>query len=226
MRLAQQIVRDAGEAELPFSHLTFDYSNCPLQVSILKDLVGQSGQLSLTKLTIESAETQDHLIWSAKMDNGTELDSEQCSRLFSIPATASNNTSPEADLSELTQSSARAILAQIAEQNASYFDQEMDKLERWADDRKRSLEIQIKDLDVEIKQLKAESRKLAKLEDKVKAQRQVKQLEQKRTEFRRELFDAQDAIDQDKDGLLDSIEQRLQQTVQKQALFQIQFTII
>jgi ERCC4-related helicase len=224
--LAQQIVTTAQEAELPFSHLTFDYSNCPLQVSILKDLVGQSGQLCLTKLTIESAETQDHLIWSAKMDNGTELDAEQCSRLFSIPASVSNSSSPQVDLSEQTEASAQEILTQIAEQNANYFEQEMDKLERWADDRKRSLEIQIKDLDVEIKTFKAESRKLAKLEDKVKAQRQIKQLEQKRTEFRRELFDAQDAIDQDKDGLLDDVEQRLKQTTSQETLFSIEFNII
>jgi ERCC4-related helicase len=223
--LAQSMVTSAASAELPFVHLTFDYSNCPLQISILKDLVGKSGQLSLTKLTIESAETQDHLIWSARTDDGTDLDPEQCTRLLSIPASIQDSTQAPADLSELTDLASQAILAQIAEQNANYFDQEMDKLEGWADDRKRSLEIQIKDLDVEIKTLKAESRKLAKLEDKVKAQRHIKQLEQKRTDFRRELFDAQDAIDQDKDGLLDDIEQRLKQTTHNQTLFQITFSV-
>jgi len=124
------------------------------------------------------------------------------------------------------ESASRAILAQIAEQNANYFEEEMDKLERWADDQKRSLEIQIKDLDVEIKTLKSESRKLAKLEDKVSAQRQIKQLEQKRSDFRRKLFDAQDAIDQNKDGLLDDVEQRLQQTTSSTRLFTIRFTIV
>ena len=39
--LAQCMVSSAANAELPFVHLTFDYSNCPLQVSILKDLVGK-----------------------------------------------------------------------------------------------------------------------------------------------------------------------------------------
>lgn len=224
--LAQRIVSSAASAELPFVHLTFDYSNCPLQVSILKDLIGQSGQLSLTKLTIESAETQDHLIWSARTEDGTTLDTEQCTRLLSIPVCIQDSTQAPADLSELTELASQAILAQIAEQNANYFEQEMDKLEGWADDRKRSLEIQIKDLDVEIKTLKAESRKLAKLEDKVKAQRHIKQLEQKRTDFRRELFDAQDAIDQDKDGLLDDIEQRLKQTTHNQTLFKIAFSVI
>lgn len=224
--LAQSMVNNAANAELPFVQLNFDYSNCPLQVSILKDLVGESGQLCLTKLTIESAEAQDHLIWSARTDNGTTLAPEQCMRLLSIPASIQESNQTPADLSDLTELASQAILAQIAEQNANYFEQEMDKLEGWADDRKRSLEIQIKDLDVEIKTLKAESRKLAKLEDKVKAQRHIKQLEQKRTDFRRELFDAQDAIDQDKDGLLDDIEQRLKQTTQNQTLFQIEFSVI
>lgn len=70
------------------------------------------------------------------------------------------------------------------------------------------------------------SRKLAKLEDKVSAQRQIKQLEQKRSDFRRKLFDAQDAIDQNKDGLLDDVEQRLQQTTRSDTLLTIRFTIL
>jgi len=224
--LAQTIVTRAASHELPFVQLTFDYSNCPLQVSILKDLVDKSGQLSLSKLTIESAETQDHLIWAAQTDDGIVLDTEQCTRLFSIPARSEPSTDAPADLSELTVTASQVILAKIAEQNATYFDEEMDKLERWADDQKRSLEIQIKDLDVEIKTLKTESRKLAKLEDKVSAQRQIKQLEQKRSDFRRKLFDAQDAIDQNKDGLLDDVEKRLRQNTHSETLFTIRFSIV
>ncbi|MGE9270995.1 MAG: SNF2-related protein, partial [Verrucomicrobiales bacterium] len=224
--LAQQIIDRALHTELPCAHLTFDYTNCPLQVSILKDLVGKSGHLSLSSLTIESAETQDHLIWAARTDDGIVLDLEQCTRLFSIPASIDPSATTPVDLTDLTESASQAILAQIAEQNANYFDEEMDKLERWADDQKRSLEIQIKDLDVEIKTLKTESRKLAKLEDKVSAQRQIKQLEQKRSDFRKKLFDAQDAIDQNKDGLLDDVEQRLQQTTFTNTLFSIHFSVV
>jgi len=223
--LAQAIVQNAANSELPFSHITFDYTNSPLTVTILKDFVGRSGQLCLTKLTIESAETQDHLIWAAQTDDGDVLDGEQCARLFSLSGSVEDTAISSRDLSSLINPAAQAILSQIAEQNANYFEQEMDKLEGWADDRKRSLEIQIKDLDLEIKQLKAESRKLAKLEDKVKAQRHIKKLEQKRTDFRRELFDAQDAIDKDKDGLLDDVEKRLRQTTSTETLFSIHFTI-
>ena len=223
--LAQHIVQSAADIALPVVELQFDYTNCPLQVSILKKLVGKSGALSLTKLTIESAETQDHLIWAAQMDDETVLEAEQSSRLFSLPAMIVGEAEESLELEVLIGSAQQAILAQIAEQNANYFDQEIDKLEGWADDRKRSLEIQIKDLDVEIKTLKAESRKLATLEDKVKAQRQIKHLEQKRSEFRRQLFEAQDAIDRDKDGLLDSIEKRLQQTTQTEKLFSIRFSV-
>lgn len=224
--LAKRIVSNAASAELPFCHLIFHYSNSSIQISVLKDLVGKSGQLSLTKLTIESAETQDHLIWAAKTDEGQILEAEQCARLFSLPATASETSAAPFVLNDLIESRSQAVLAKIAEQNATYFEQEMDKLESWADDRKRSLEIQIKDLDVEIKQLRADARKLAKLEDKVKAQRHIKQLEQKRNASRRELFDAQDAIDKEKDGLLDSVEERLKQTTSRALLFNFSWTLV
>ncbi|MET3870929.1 hypothetical protein J3R74_000799 [Puniceicoccus vermicola] len=55
--LAREIVSRAADTEPPRCNLTFDYTNCPLQVSILKSFVGKSGNLVLTKLTIDSAET-------------------------------------------------------------------------------------------------------------------------------------------------------------------------
>ena len=57
-------------------------------------------------------------------------------------------------------------LDNIAVKNAEFFEEEMDKLDRWAEDRKKSLEINIKDLDLAIKQQKTMSRKIAWLEEK------------------------------------------------------------
>ena len=97
----------------------------------------------------------------------------------------------------------------------------MDKLERWAENRKKSLEIYIKDLDMAIKQQKTMSRKIARLEEKVNLQRKIKAMEKKRTDLRRKLFDAQDEIERQKDNLLDEIEAKMQQRIKIKKLFRI-----
>ena len=102
----------------------------------------------------------------------------------------------------------------------------MDKLDQWADDMKISLEKEIRDLDAEIKLRKAEAKKILNLEAKVKSQRQIKELEKKRSEKRQTLFSAQDEIDDKKETLLTDIEKRLNQKIEQNQLFTIKWKII
>jgi hypothetical protein len=57
------------------------------------------------------------------------------------------------------------------------------------------------------------------LENKVALHRRIKDLETRRSEKRRGLFDAQDAVDARKDSLLSEIESRLKQGVTKAQIF-------
>jgi hypothetical protein len=118
------------------------------------------------------------------------------------------------------------ILSEIAERNATFFEEEMEKLERWASDLKIELEFELKELDREIKLIKKEARQAANLDHKVSLHKKAKELEKKRNEKRRHLFEAQDEIDERKENLIEQIERRLQQTVEEEALFSIRWQII
>jgi len=120
----------------------------------------------------------------------------------------------------------QVILNENALRNHNFFDVEMDKLDQWADDMKISLEKEIKDIDAEIKLKKAEAKKTLNLELKVKAQREIKELENKRSDKRRRLFQAQDEIDVRKEDLLTEIEQRLNQKIIEKNLFSIRWQLI
>ena len=113
------------------------------------------------------------------------------------------------------------------ERNRQFFDTEIEKLNHWADDVKLGLEREISDLDAEIKLRKSEARKTSRLEEKVAAQRLVKDLEKRRSEKRRNLFDAQDEIDAQKDKLFDEVEKTLMQKgIKEETLFNLRWRII
>jgi hypothetical protein len=97
----------------------------------------------------------------------------------------------------------------------------MAKLESWASDLKESLEHELKEIDREIKETKREAQLAASLEDKLTLHKRIKELESRRAEKRRGLFDAQDAVDKRKDSLLSEIEVRLKQGIVKTELFTI-----
>ena len=90
---------------------------------------------------------------------------------------------------------------------------------------KLALEREITDLDQEIKLKKSEAKKINRLEDKVKAQRIIKDLERKRIEKRQNLFVAQDEIEDKKEQLLNKTEQMLKQKVERKRLFAIKWKL-
>ena len=229
--LAQRIIETCKSLSLPRQELAFHYATTPKKITILESLVNKTGWLSVANLTISSFETEDHILFCGLCDDGTELDDEICQRLFSLPATTKPldllmNDEARALLSQIAQTRETGIMQETATRNAGFFDTEMGKLEKWADDIKSSLEIELKELDKEIKFRKTEAKKIPNLEEKVSAQRHIKELEKKRNTLRMNLYQAQDTVDVRKDKLIEDIEARLQQKLERNELFLIRWKII
>ena len=128
-------------------------------------------------------------------------------------------------IDQITHAAETEILAVSAERNSGYFDAEMEKLDKWAEDVKNSIEIELKELDKEIKTRKTEAKKILSLEDKVKAQREIKEMEKKRNSLRQNLYQAQDEVDVKKEKLIDEIEARLKQKTTKSRLFLVRWKV-
>ena len=102
----------------------------------------------------------------------------------------------------------------------------MDKLEKWAEDVKKSIELELRNLDIDIKFKKAEARKMLKLEDKLNMQKEIKELEKKRNNLRFNLFEEQDKVDEKKEKLIEDIENKMKQKIDIEELFSIKWKIV
>lgn len=228
--LAKQIVEACKTKDLELQKVIFDYSNHPTNMAVLEDYVGSKGTIRVTQLSILSFEEEDYLLTQILDEQQNKIDSEIAQKLFSLPAKTANTTSisDETDLllKDLFKAQKQEVLEDNMQRNAEFFDQEYDKLDKWADDMKISLEREIKDIDAEIKLRKAEARKTLDLQSKVKEQRAIKDLEKKRNEKRKHLFEAQDQIDDKKDDVLSNIEKRLAQRIEEKELFTIKWELI
>jgi len=127
------------------------------------------------------------------------------------------------DLGAIREQEVKARLQQIEERNGQFFDEEVVKLDRWSDDLKTGLEREIKDLDKQIREARRVAALAATLREKLEAQKALKALEGTRNKKRRELFDAQDAIDQQRDGLIGKIESQMRQRHNVTRLFGIRW---
>ena len=89
---------------------------------------------------------------------------------------------------------------------------EVGKLENWAEDLKLGLEREIKEMDRQIKEARRAAIGAPTLEEKLAGQKRIRELESKRGEKRRSLFDAQDDVDRQRERLINEVEGKLGQT--------------
>ena len=207
----------------------FDYTQTEGHTKLLEDLVGQGGVMQVEKISIDSFEQEDHLVVACQTESGDWVYPEIAEKMLMLPAHLLS-PAPIEDavvvcLSERVEEMNQEILSSSSDRNNRFFDEEMEKLDSWADDMKLALEREISDLDQEIRLRKSEAKKISRLEEKVKAQRIIKDLERKRIEKRRNLYIAQDEIDEKKEALLNKIEKMLKQKVERTCLFMIKWKL-
>lgn len=227
--LAQAIIEDYIDVEIPCQEIVFDYSSSEGKIVLLEELVGKSGWMRVEKVSIDSFEQEDHLLLSSFTDDGMEVYSDVIERMLMQSAQITNNVDLPTDvLEKLTRQIEKekaSVMERSALRNEVFFDEEMDKLDTWAGDMKVALEREIKDLDAEIKLRKSNAKKLSHLAEKVAEHRIIKELENKRAEKRQNLYEAQDEVDARKDSLLSKVERMLEQKIEQKELFTIKWRV-
>ena len=228
--LAKEIISSYKANELESGFVEFHYSETEGKMKLLDELVGTEGYMLVEKISIDSFEQEDHLVITCLKQDGSYVYSDIAERMLNLPAELIGKEAIDNGIQEKLQEKIsemqNEIVADSAERNSKFFDEEMDKLDNWADDMKLGLEKEISDLDQEIRLRKSEAKKITRLDEKVSAQRAIKELEKKRTEKRQNLYEAQDEIDEKKDMLLDKIEKMLKQKVSRENLFTIKWRIL
>lgn len=137
---------------------------------------------------------------------------------------AANVSVPASLEAEISKQRSR-ILNELETRNLSFFAQETDKLDSWADDLKVGLEREIKELDRQIKEARTKSKGAATLAEKLAVQKEQRDLEGNRDRKRRELFQRQDEIQTRRDNLIDELETQLSQQVTVQPLFACEWEV-
>ncbi|MDP2586748.1 MAG: SNF2-related protein [Candidatus Komeilibacteria bacterium] len=228
--LAQRILNEVKNKQVAEAEIVFNYSNHSSIISVLEPLVGKGGILKVSNYTVEAFEAEDAVVVSAINEAGESIETDIIKKIFSlstqsvIPKTFSSNDHRKLD--ELEQQTISIISGQIMERNGEFFDDEVDKLDNWSDDVKKALELDLRKLDIDIKTAKTNAKKIINLNEKLKAQREIKDDEKKRNEMRKKLYEAQDEVEVKKEKLLEKIEAQLKQKSKIETLFTISWKII
>ena len=225
--LAQELIVRAKQRNLSGAVLEFDYSAWPQKSAALQPFVGKSGTLSLYHLEILGADQQDHLPIIAITDNNEPMPMDAAKRLFELPCNEVRNVSTQSSTEtkkEYTKYK-QMILAELSQKNSQWFEEEIEKLNHWAEDKRKGLKIELKEFDDEIVLLKKEARLAVNLPEKLAIQKKIRDLDVKRDKAWREYDEAAKVIEEQKDKLLDTVEEKLKQSVKDNHVFTIEWRL-
>lgn len=224
----------AGKALSPApAAITFDVSGYGARLAAVEPLRGRSGWLILQKLAIESLGTEEHLLFSGFDDAGAALDQETVEKLFhcdlapgTAPAPVDLAPSVSDRLAREARRHAEATVSSSLERNNTFFREERDKLEKWADDALVGAERALSDTKEQIKALTRQARTAPTLEEQQAIQQKIADLEKKKRRQRQQIFDVEDEIIGRRDRMIADLEKRLAQKTSSAPLFTLRWSVV
>jgi len=228
--LGEWVIHAAKIQNTPVQRVVFDPPKNEARITVVENLRGKSGLLTLHKLSVNSFEMQEYLLFSAMTDQGQSLDQETCEKLMGTVATLKSDAAAMSQemTSRLQQEAKRhadATVAHSLETNNKHFAEARDRLDRWADDMVLGAEQTLKNTKEQIKIAQREARQAPTLDEQQALQEKIAKLERLQRKQRQEIFQIEDDIHDKRDQLITQLTQRMTQKVDSQHLFTIEWQV-
>ena len=228
--LGEYVLSESQKSNTPHAELVFDISNHPVRISVVESLKGKSGYMILSKLTIYSFGQDEYLLFNAFDDSGAVIHPEICEKMFDCGATACRDARLPDDVFVRLQDDAQchinATIDKTLERNNSYYQEECDRLFRWADDLVSSAEKELKDTKNKRMALNRQLRQSTSLQEKHDLEVKIKETEVLQRKQRQRIFDVEDEIEEKRNGLIDKLKKKLEQKTNSDTLFTIRWKVV
>ncbi|MDE4542418.1 SNF2-related protein [Thermoanaerobacterium sp. R66] len=228
--LGEHVIETGLKLSTSQAKVRFDITNHPVKITVVEQLKGQMGYMILTKLTIQSFDKEEYLLFSGFASSGKMLDQEICEKIMMCQGqVAEIKDLPDVIVKRLQQESERfceATVSRVMEANNKFFTEEQERLQKWADDLIQSSEKELEDIKVRLRELSRQARLATTTEEQYKMQLQIAELEKRKQAKRRRIFEVEDEILEKRDALIKELEMKMMQKVEKETIFMIEWEIV
>lgn len=228
--LAQYVINTALSLSLnDTDEIIFNQHALQMKASLPDYLSGASGFLLLASLSVSTLSDEQYLLFNGFTDGGRTLTQEDCEKLFlnggetmsSIKIDEIIKRRLQADVTQHTT----AKLKEIDSRNLSHFKQEEDRIYQWEHDVIDGIEAEISTVKRAILQTEREARNAESVEESIRLQKLVRELNIKKRKLRNELEDREDEIKEQRDSMLHELEQRLIQRTENHEVFLVRWRV-
>ena len=226
--LGEHAIDTAKTCPTPEATLKFQITSNPVRIRVVENLKGKSGILVLNRLVIDSFDREEYLLFSGSTDDGKSLDQETCEKLFHCDAVVTPGGVDPGVLPALrreTERHAAATISRSLETNNKHFQEERERLEKWADDQIIAAERELSDTKARIKSLNRAARLTTTTEEQLRIQHDIREAEKEQRRQRQRIFDLEDDVKDKRDRLITKLEERMTQKTQRETIFTVRWKV-
>jgi len=228
--LAQSLIEEGKQLYTPTAKINFNYTSSNLKYGELDKLKAKSGLLRVVNLSMQSdAEDLDLIVFAGITNANEVLKDGICQFLLTLPSTLED---------ELLKIENKKIEKHYLIQKQKHIDfvkrtdtdllkNEIQKFEKWANDRITGSEQELKEVKKKILELERTTRVDGiNADDLLEIQKKIRKQDRKKSRLRREIFDVEDQILEERDTMIDEAESKLNRKTTEQEIFTIKWELI
>lgn len=228
-KLGEWCIEQARTLETPCREVTFNLSSYPAKISVLQKLKGKSGYMLLNRLTINSLDKEEFLLFTGFTDEGKFIPHDVLAQFFKLSGEAGSThyitRDDDFELQKNMNLLSQSTLQKSMEANNRLFREKQEQLTRWVDDQVTAAEHELNRVKQELRGARHSAEIAANQTELSEALEHIDQLERKKRRARQHIDDIEEEYEGKRKIILDGIKRKLVQEVSNTPLFTIYWKI-
>lgn len=228
--LGMSVMAEAKKADQEYGEVVFDFTNYKYNISKIETQVGCKGIISVNKIVIDSFEEEEHLLINGIWEDGTRIEDDVLEKMLRLDMYESYSDAPKrhclyqeicSDIKVHTDK----ILMDSQERNNSLLQDEVTRINLWADDKIQSTQLSVENLRENRKNLQKESDQATNMADKERLESEIQRITRKIKNSWIMLAEAEEEVEEERKKLIDNIRKENMKKWKVQHIFTANFEI-
>lgn len=228
--LGQELMSEAENIDRVSGHIEFDITNYPFNLSKVKELKGKNGLLTMNKVSIDSFEKEEYLIFNGIVDDGTRIDSDVCELLFRLNTVEYDECLSNPEMIETINAdaevNAQAIINESQIKNNQYLSEEIEKINAWADDKIQSVQLNVENMRMQRKELQQKADLASNMKDREILEEEILKLSKKIKQSWLQLAMAEEDVEEERMRMISAIKKENSKESSITNIFTVSFSVV
>lgn len=228
--LWQYVINEVKKINEKYWTMYFDISNYKSKLTEIEKMKWKKWILTFNKYTIKSFEDEEYLFFSGMTDEWEFLDDETIQKMFRLSVSEQyNNWISDELLDKINDNvdiNCKKIFNISSEKNNSYLNDEIVKINKWADDKVEAVELKVELMREQRKELRKQSDLCSNSKEKLKIEEEISKLTEKISKHWMELSENEEFVEQERKKMIESIRKESMKSSELETIFTVYFEII